>query len=41
MGLQMINIEIEGDGISARTVSFPYASVLPVKLISFSAEQDQ
>lgn len=41
MGLKMINIEIEGDGISARTVSSPMVFILPVKLVSFSAEQDQ
>lgn len=41
MGLKMINIEIEGDGISARTVSSPLVFILPVKLVSFSAEQDQ
>lgn len=41
MNLQTINIEIEGEGISARTVSFPYATILPVKMVSFSAEQDQ
>lgn len=41
MDLKMINIEIEGDGISSRTVSFPFATILPVKLISFSAVQDQ
>jgi hypothetical protein len=39
MNLQMINIQIEGEGISSRTVSFPYASILPVKMVSFSAEQ--
>lgn len=41
MSLTMINIEIEGDGISARTVSFPIAIILPVKMVSFSAEADQ
>lgn len=41
MSLNMINIEIEGDGISARTVSFPIAIILPVKMVSFSAEADQ
>ncbi len=41
MNLKMINIEIEGEGISAKTVSFPFATILPVKLISFSAAQDQ
>lgn len=41
MSLKMINIEIEGDGISARTVSFPIAIILPVKMVSFSAEADQ
>lgn len=41
MNLNMINIEIEGDGISSRTVSFPFATILPVKMVSFSAEQDQ
>jgi hypothetical protein len=40
MDLQQINIEIEGDGISARTVSFPFATVLPVKMISFTAQPD-
>lgn len=41
MNLQMINIEIHADGISSRTVSFPFATILPVKMISFSAQQDQ
>ncbi len=41
MNLTMINIEIEGDGISYRTVSFPYASILPVTMVGFFAEQQQ
>jgi len=41
MSFQTINIEIEGEGISARNVSFPYSTILPVKMVSFSAEQIQ
>lgn len=41
MNLQTINIEIEGEGISSRTVSFPYASILPVTIVTFSAALDQ
>jgi len=41
MNLSMVNIQIEGDGISARTVSYPLVVALPVKLVSFSAELDQ
>jgi hypothetical protein len=41
MGLNMINLQIEGDGISFRTVSFPFATTLPVKMVSFSAKQEQ
>ena len=38
MNLSTVNIQIEGDGISARTVSYPLVIALPVKLVSFSAE---
>jgi hypothetical protein len=38
MNLSTVSIQIEGDGISARTVSYPLVIALPVKLVSFSAE---
>ncbi len=41
MDLSTVNIEIEGEGISARTVSYPLVIALPVKLVSFSAELNQ
>ena len=41
MNLSTVNIQIEGEGISARTVSYPLVVALPVKLVSFSAELNQ
>lgn len=41
MNLSTVNIQIEGDGISARTVSYPLVVALPVKLVNFSAELNQ
>jgi hypothetical protein len=41
MDLSMVNVEIEGEGISARTVSYPLVVALPVRLVSFSAELNQ
>ena len=37
MSLKMINIEIEGDGISHQVVSYAFAGILPVKMVGFSA----
>jgi hypothetical protein len=41
MNLTTVNIQIEGDGISSRTVSYALVVALPVKLVSFSAELNQ
>jgi hypothetical protein len=41
IGLNMIDLQIEGEGISYRTVSFPFSTTLPVKMVGFSAEQEQ
>jgi hypothetical protein len=41
MNFQTISIQIEGDGISARTISFAFASVLPVNMASFTAREEQ
>ncbi|MFC0771461.1 T9SS type A sorting domain-containing protein [Terrimonas alba] len=41
VSLKMINIEIEGDGISHRVVSYAFAGILPVKMVSFSAVPEQ
>lgn len=37
MNLTTVNLQIEGDGISARTVSYPLVIALPVKLVDFAA----
>lgn len=42
MELNTVNIQIQGEGISYRTVSYPFSpATLPVKMVSFSAEQEQ
>jgi hypothetical protein len=41
MNLNTVTIQLEGDGISARTVSFPLVIALPVKLVDFSAQASQ
>lgn len=41
MNLTTVNLEIEADGISYRTISYPLVIALPVKLVDFSAMASQ